>query len=1264
MEEKVNQNNEREQFTESDPLKENGGEFKEKKSFKENFLYAVKNVTVEPVMICYVVSCVLAILTGQNLNLEKACRVNLNFTKDICDSLKSQTLEAENEYERDVQILVARAMAWRTLITATLPCITALFVGSWSDKTGYRKIFIIIPIIGQTLSCFNGILHYYFFFELSLEAYVFSDALIDGLSGSFCVCFLTIFSYISTITTVENRTFRLGLINFSMSVGFPIGMGLSGVLLKYSGFYSVYSFCAVIHVLNFLYTVFILKDPKRDEGQKQHDKKGLVHLTRLYFDIANIKNTLLVVFKRGSNNRRTIISVAIFSKWLRWHDAVLGIFSTISKIASSFVYCFAQNERILYLVSYYRNNKLLQFYERQGDKDNIDESSPLINYNDVEYIQVKDKNVRISKKIEHVIKNITVEPILACYIMPKALELLAIQNLSLDKVCRVNLNFKALTARNVQNYTKNEEEVQTVMAGIQAWKNVIQTIIPVFIILFVGAWSDRTGKRKFCILMPILGELLSSIGLIINTYLFYELPAEVVALTESVFPAFTGGFYTVFLGIFSYISDITTTHERTYRIGIVILCSSIGHPLGIILSGIMLKWIGYYGVFLISAGLYLFSLIYGLFFLRDPEFKSRTVKSCGNFFKEIFDVNLVKETFTVLLKNGSKNRRLRVCLLLVSVFLVYGPIQGENTMMYLFFRYRFNWAELEFSCWSSYRMITHLIGKMSSLFGVAEAMTPMIYGPLYSAFYIATFKVLPVKYIIISTMAKLEAIVLQNYKIEGDKEEVTESSPLKVNNVVENIKVNAEKQTFAEKIKHVIKNISVEPILACYIMPSVLSSLAIQNLNLDKVCRVNLNFSNEICEALKARNVENYTKHEEEVQTVMAGIQAWKNVIQTVIPVLIILFVGAWSDKTGRRKACILMPIFGEMMSCIGFIVNTYFFYELPAEVAALTECIFPAFTGGWYTNYIGIFSYISDITTVEDRTYRVGIVNLCSSLGYPIGSALSGIMLKWFGYYGVFSVSAALYLFSILYGYFCLRDPEFKREKVSNKGCCSFFTEFFDLNLAKETFSVAFKTGSRKRRLRLCLLLLSVWVVFGPLQGEFAIMYLFVRYRFNWAEMEFSWWCSYSMITNLIGTTFSISLFSKYLKLDDTILGIISSLSKIAAAFAYAFARTNFEIYMAPLLEILNGTSFIAMRAIATKLVDSEEIGKVNSLFGLAEAMTPLLYGPLYSSFYIATFKVLPGGSTLHKKRTKPGEREVKREKTPLIRLIVNSIILFRLLL
>ncbi|XP_045446610.1 uncharacterized protein LOC123654769 [Melitaea cinxia] len=414
--------------------------------------------------------------------------------------------------------------------------------------------------------------------------------------------------------------------------------------------------------------------------------------------------------------------------------------------------------------------------------------------------------------------------------------------------------------------------------------------------------------------------------------------------------------------------------------------------------------------------------------------------------------------------------------------------------------------------------------------------------------------------------------------------------------------------------------------MICYIMPSVLASLATQNLNLEKVCLVNLNYSVEICDALKSRQTENYTKYEENVQTYTAEIQAWKNVVQTAIPVLIILFVGAWSDKTGCRKACILIPIVGEFLSCIGFIINTYFFLELPAEVTALTESIFPAITGGWFTNFIGVFSYMGDITTVEDRTYRLGIVNLLMSLGYPIGSALSGILLTWIGYYGIFSFSASLYLFSLVYGCLYLEDPKRKNIEKKHTGCFGFIREFFDFALVIETFRVAFQKGTGNRRLRVCLLLIVVCVVFGPLQGEFSVLYLFTRFRFNWDEVKYSIWSTYSIVTNLIGTAFSISLFSKHLKLDDTLLGIISCMSKIIASFAYAFARNDLEIYMAPLLEILNGTSFIAMRSIATKLVSGEEFGKVNSLFGLAEAMTPLIYGPLYSRVYIATLSILPG--------------------------------------
>lgn len=52
--------------------------------------------------------------------------------------------------------------------------------------------------------------------------------------------------------------------------------------------------------------------------------------------------------------------------------------------------------------------------------------------------------------------------------------------------------------------------------------------------------------------------------------------------------------------------------------------------------------------------------------------------------------------------------------------------------------------------------------------------------------------------------------------------------------------------------------------------------------------------------------------------------------------------------------------------------------------------------------------------------------------------------------------------------------------------GCFGFIREFFDFALVTETFRVAFQKGTGNRRLRVCLLLIVVCVVFGPLQGKF----------------------------------------------------------------------------------------------------------------------------------------------------------------------------------
>lgn len=230
-----------------------------------------------------------------------------------------------------------------------------------------------------------------------------------------------------------------------------------------------------------------------------------------------------------------------------------------------------------------------------------------------------------------------------------------------------------------------------------------------------------------------------------------------------------------------------------------------------------------------------------------------------------------------------------------------------------------------------------------------------------------------------------------------------------------------ERKTFFEKLWHIKSNISVEPILAGLVIPSMLARLAIQNLNLDKTCRVKLNFGDEICDSLIQRK-GNLTYYEGEVQKVISSIEAWKSIIQTAIPTVLVIFMGAWSDRTGNRKLCILLPIIGEFLVCISNVISTLFFYQVSVEVTMFLEAIFPAVTGGWVMVYLGVFSYISDITNEESRTFRVGLVNLCMTAGIPIGTALSGILLKLLGYYGIFAISGAIYLLTFCYGYFCLK--------------------------------------------------------------------------------------------------------------------------------------------------------------------------------------------------------------------------------------------------
>lgn len=176
-----------------------------------------------------------------------------------------------------------------------------------------------------------------------------------------------------------------------------------------------------------------------------------------------------------------------------------------------------------------------------------------------------------------------------------------------------------------------------------------------------------------------------------------------------------------------------------------------------------------------------------------------------------------------------------------------------------------------------------------------------------------------------------------------------------------------DKMGICSKTMYVFRNITVEPILALFQVSSVLSSLTTQNLNLQKACLVNLKLDNETCYALESKNKTLYSNAEVQVQKLVSDMLIWQTVIQSSFPCILVIFIGSWSDRNGKRKPCILVPIIGEIIRNAGLLLCVFYFNELSMEVAGLVEAIPSSLAGGLTVIYLATFSYIGDISSVSE---------------------------------------------------------------------------------------------------------------------------------------------------------------------------------------------------------------------------------------------------------------------------------------------------------
>lgn len=161
--------------------------------------------------------------------------------------------------------------------------------------------------------------------------------------------------------------------------------------------------------------------------------------------------------------------------------------------------------------------------------------------------------------------------------------------------------------------------------------------------------------------------------------------------------------------------------------------------------------------------------------------------------------------------------------------------------------------------------------------------------------------------------------------------------------------------------KKILSNITIEPLVICWLLPFLLTYAAIENLNIEKACREfvepSTGFDKDICQIFVRKDslgiecegnadaieldeikkkfpeiydsiaanvssaVEFLCATEDKVQRKIAAINSIRNPIAAIGPLVIILFAGPWSDKKNLRVPCMIVPLLGE---AVGYLCETF----------------------------------------------------------------------------------------------------------------------------------------------------------------------------------------------------------------------------------------------------------------------------------------------------------------------------------------------------
>ncbi len=433
-------------------------------------------------------------------------------------------------------------------------------------------------------------------------------------------------------------------------------------------------------------------------------------------------------------------------------------------------------------------------------------------------------------------------------------------------------------------------------------------------------------------------------------------------------------------------------------------------------------------------------------------------------------------------------------------------------------------------------------------------------------------------------------------------------------------------RSLKSRLLSLVSWITVEPVEFLYCLMFTTSYVVRDNLFILKVCRLDFDYSMEVC--------LNYTEDGEaeddvveNVQDRVAELEMWDGILVAIPSAFFCLFVGNWSDYHGR-KLLLVLPFIGNIASYLAYMLNYWLFYELNTNWLLLASVVY-GLTGAYQCLNMGLYGYVSDVTTREDRTMRLSLLNGVFSLAYVIGNTMgSRIYEANPNYYLIFGISCGIGVLAIIYSLLLKESVHSTKEQKKQH-------KLLDIENAKQCMQTALKKRPGRGRLHVILLIANFALFMFPLNTSH-YDYLLTQLRYDWTIVEYSDYLSFQRICRMLGLFLLLPFLSKVLKVDDALTVTVCTLLTTGAYLLIALGSEDWTgpdgtwsagwiMFLSACFQF-NSVITVIIRSQCTKSVGEAEIGRVFAAVAFIQCLVPLVAYPTYGLVYQATLHTFPG--------------------------------------